>query len=71
MDAELQEVARLVPVGLEWSTGTGTKSSHAQILPEVHVTGKRRHSFFAVAATEAEALRQAAKEAREYLGYPS
>lgn len=54
----LEQLVGRIPADCEWSTGTGTKQSHAQILaPWV-----RRHSFYAVADTEAEALEMAVAE---------
>lgn len=58
MNEELMELAERIPSGCDWSTGTGTKASHAQILAS-HI---RRHSFYAVAGTEPEALRLAIEE---------
>lgn len=52
------DLVRRIPEGCEWSTGTGTKRSHAQILAP-HI---RRHSFYAVADTEEDALRLAIEE---------
>jgi hypothetical protein len=65
MDNDLAEVAKLVPEGLKWSVGTGTKRSHAQILPEGLIG--RCHSFYATADTEADALREAAEQARVWV----
>jgi hypothetical protein len=54
----MKELAERVPGGCTWSTGTGTKKSHAQIIaPDV-----RRHSFYAVADSEEEALSIAMEE---------
>jgi hypothetical protein len=59
----LTEVARRIPANCEWSTGTGTKRSHAQILAP-HI---RRHSFYAVADSEAEALSLAVDELERFI----
>ena len=63
--ASLDAAMELVPEGLEFSTGTGTKASHAQILnPLRNHSGRRRPSFYSVAATPALALTAASLRVR-------
>jgi hypothetical protein len=51
----------MIPPNCTWSTGTGTKRSHAQIISPI-----RRHSFYAEAATEEEALEDALKQLNKF-----
>ena len=61
MTDEIEALAReLVPSRLKWWTGTGTVRSSAQILDPRH----RNRSWYAVADSEAEALRLAAADMR-------
>ena len=62
----LERIAKRLHPGCEWSTGTGTKRSHAQIIAP-HI---RRHSFYAVADTEEEALEAAIAELEEFTRTP-
>lgn len=61
-NASVEEIAiAMVPSWCSWSTGTGTKQSHAQI-----ISPHRRHSFYATAKDEGAALRLAAAEAHDW-----
>jgi hypothetical protein len=60
---KLEALAERIPPSCEWSTGTGTKRSHAQIIAP-HI---RRNSFYAVANTEEDALRLAIEELEQFV----
>jgi hypothetical protein len=60
-DGKVLELSRRVPTGFEWSVGTGTKRSHAQIIDR-RFRPIRRASWYAVADTEEEALAKALGE---------